>query len=323
MATTAYVTVNESSIPRLHASKPSVHHAECRLKYLNEGGANFVFRILPHEGELPLIARRRLLRIRKDLPDAQSTKAAKQAFEANFRPLFPAEHLVQQELVELEGDLLNVLQESLANTKRPSHRQQDALATVEPHGLLITDMTPGPDEVLLQAKPKWLSQSPSAPSDARRCRTCALRAQRGAKGIRTATDKQATCPLMLVSDKLQHRKQAAESITQDDVLQEYLSKDALSLLQTLRRHQSHRDPKGVLAASHEDEILDLCKAMTLRDCTLFLRRSGDHVEARIADLDTKGLEKIETWKRGEQSLVDGGWYGHDRDIDEDVCLLAA
>lgn len=322
MATTAYITVDDSGIPRLHASKPSLDHAECSLKYLNEGGANFVFRILPHDGELPPIARRRLLRLRKDLPDAQSTKVAKQAFETNFRPLFAAEHLVQQELVEVDGDLLDLLQESLQSIKRLSHRQQDVLATNEPHGLLITDMTPGPDDVLLQAKPKWLSQSPNAPSEARRCRTCALRAQRGAKGIRTATDKQATCPLKLVSDRVDDRRQAAESVTKDPVLQDFLSKDALSLLQTLRRHQSNRDPKGVVAATTEDELQDLCKAMTLRDCTLFLRRTGDQVEARIADLDAKGLEKIGTWKKGEQSLVDGGWYGESGDIVEDVCLLA-
>lgn len=322
MTVTTFITVDESGIPRLHASRPSTDHTECSLKYLNEGGANFVFRLLPHDTELPLIARRRLLRVRKDLPDAQSTKAAKQSFETNFRPLFPAEHLVQQELVEVDEALLLALQASLGTTKRPSHRQQDVVATTEPHALLITDMTPGPDDVLLQAKPKWLQQSPSAPNGAKRCRTCALRAQRGAKGIRTATDKQATCPLKLVSDHLDLRTEAAGSITQDAVLREYLAKDALSLLQTLRRHQASRDPKGVLAASGEEEIRDVCRAMTLRDCTLFLRRSGDHIEARIVDLDTKGLEKIETWRKGERSLLDGGWYGEKGDVIEEVCLLA-
>ena len=321
MTTTAYLTQN-AGLPKVHSSRPDGEHTACELKYLNEGGANFVFRILPIDSELPAYSRRRLLRLRKDLPDAQSTDDGIASFRKDFQPLFPGEHLVQQELVEVDSSLAAQLNEALNHVKRPTHRKQDILAVREPHGLMITDMTPAPDDILLQVKPKWLQQSPSAPEGARRCRTCALRVQRASKGIRTATDKQAACPLKLVSDRLDDRREAAAAITRDTVLQDYLSKDALTLLQTLRRHQANRDPKGVLAVSTEGEVKDLCKAMTLRDCTLFLRRTGDQVEARIADLDTKGSEKVSMWMRGERELVQGGWYGDQGEVEEGVCLLA-
>ena len=59
---------------------------------------------------------------------------------------------------------------------------------------------------------------------------------------------------------------------------------------------------------------------------MFLKRSGNHVEARLADLDLKQPEKLSQWKKVEQGLIDHGWYSNDEEKgvwkEEKVCLLS-
>jgi inositol-pentakisphosphate 2-kinase len=329
MSAPAFFTSGEA--PRLHAGQPvskdDPSHA-IRLEYLNEGGANFVFRILPtSEGNsLPSNLDGQLLRLRKDLPHVQASKQQLANYDEYFKPLFPEKHLIQHTPIELHNGLLTAINAALKDHDRPSHRLQDFLPESESHGLLVTDMTPRPDDVLLQVKPKWLSQSPTAPTDAKRCRTCALRAQRASRKVKTATDAQESCPLALISSNEADRRQTAKAVSDNARLQDYLVNEAQPLLQTLRENQLRLDPKGVLHENSVEDILDVCTAMTLRDCTLFLKLSGDSIDARLADLDMKQLNKLSQWKKVEQQLIDEGWYTNTEDksfwTEERVCLLS-
>ena len=326
MSTTLYYT--EEPTAQLHASEPTAIHQRCDLAYLNEGGANFVFFILPSESQadIPSKLQGKLLRLRKESPHAQASQDTLAAFDQHFKPLFQPENLVQFELINLGSGVPSKINAMLKSLHRPSHRHHDFLPADDRYGLLLTDMTPKEGDTLLQLKPKWLVQSSSAPSDARRCRTCALRARRASHQIKTATDAQATCPLKLVSGVVEDRKHTAEAITNDQELQDYLTNEAQPILQQLRFWQAKLDPHGILHVSDEQAMFDFCKAMTLRDCTLFLKRTGGQVEARFADLDIKQPEKFATWKKVEHELISSGWYTNtEKDqawIKEQVCLLS-
>lgn len=308
------------------------------LDYLDEGGANFIFRLSPCPSPLPGIdvdatnpLQGRLLRLRKDIPLVASTTTQYEAFNSIFAPIFPPENLVQLQRVRLDTDLrktINCLLQSHPN--RPLQRQQDFFAETEEFGFLIEDLSPDSDEQLLQLKPKWLIQSRNAPPSATRCRTCALRAQRASRHSGTATDAQTICPLELVSENLATRTQAAARLTQDDHLREYLVCNAPTLLRLLRDRQERLDRLGVIGVAEGDDLVDLCTAMTLRDCTLFIKKKsswkGGGVEARLADLDLKSPLKVTRWREVERGLIDEGWYvnGEPEEVwrREKVCLLS-
>jgi inositol-pentakisphosphate 2-kinase len=74
---------------------------------------------------------------------------------------------------------------------------------------------------------------------------------------------------------------------------------------------------------------DYSKAMTLRDCVMFVRGSLDAFEdtadIRLADLDFKHPhpDKVAKWTSTERVLIDQGWYSNveiDGKIDS-TCLL--
>lgn len=174
---------------------------------------------------------------------------------------------------------------------------------------------PGSPCTTLELKSKWLAQSPTAPSGATRCRTCALSASRSAQ-------REAICPLDLVSneqtDVVRTVRRLTESQPPTGLDAEHVVNATVAylldsqILHRLRELQTQLDPSGVLAVPEDAEVpSDLLKAMTLRDCTLFLRVDGEgRVEGRLADLDLKlgTREKVEYWRGVERELVDGGWY---------------
>jgi inositol-pentakisphosphate 2-kinase len=127
-----------------------------------------------------------------------------------------------------------------------------------------------------------------------------------------------------VSGDTEVRRKVVERLTEDVEVREYLVGNAQALLQKLRSAQMEMDRGGVLAIG--EKRLGLCKAMTLRDCTLFVRRVGREIEAKLGDLDLKQPEKIEKWKEVERVLIDGGWYANTEREDlwtrESVCLLS-
>ena len=85
----------------------------------------------------------------------------------------------------------------------------------------------------------------------------------------------------------------------------------------------------ILTTSSDGASDDYSRAMTLRDCVLFVKGSLDAFEntadIRIADLDFKHAhpDKVEKWMSTEKTLVDQGWYTN-TEIDEgpdSTCLL--
>lgn len=202
---------------------------------------------------------------------------------------------------------------------------------------MVTDMS-GPD--VLQFKPKWLAQSPSAPKDARRCRQCAVlarkaalarvKSQAGGKG----EVEEGWCPLDLLSRDEEVLRKVAGAILGPSVLERTKSQfvswiRTTSLLTKLKDVQLLMDPNGVLAAKPGDENANekLRVAMTVRDCSVFVRlpdsspvtgsgsaertRKGEgegEVEARMGDLDVKSPDKLAYWQETERVLIEEGWY---------------
>ncbi|KAL4908913.1 hypothetical protein BDW74DRAFT_74756 [Aspergillus multicolor] len=291
-----------------------------QLAYLAEGGANIIYRIVPaiHQ-TLPPDYRGKLLRLRKDTPAGVSYQEIARNFDKTIRPLFKPEELVDQELVYLPKGLTQQCNEQLRaaelTEQRPKQRRGIYLSLTEPFGLLVTDMTsfgnPGTD--LAELKPKWLLQSPSAPTGVRRCRTCALRDMKNQDARRVgAAAARSFCPLDLVSDKFEHVLRAAKFVKG--------YKDYTRLARVLYRnptllkllaHQRNLKDVGLYGPSPFSK--DKSLAMTLRDCTMFIkmpRNEKGRVEIRLGDLDLKTAAggKAQYWLDLEHRLISEGWY---------------
>ena len=331
-----------------------------QLVYLAEGAANVVYRILslstdpstsadlnfesygpntppPTEIEPPQMDPRlegKLVRLRKKTSSTTPVSESQKHFDIWIKPLFPSENLVQQILFQPSKQLLkdcNVrLSEMEKNGKRPVKRHGVYLAQDEKFGMLVTDMSCSDDSFkFFEFKPKWLAQSPTAPPDSKRCRTCALRAMK--KG-----SKPGLCPLNLVDkDKittavcrimgLDPYQPQSYNDSQMDMLgriREFLIRDPL--LRRLRQLQMNKDPYGVLETKVDSP--DLQAAMTLRDCTLYLKIGPNSIDARLGDLDLKnGKGKAEYWKGLERQLINQGWYTAtetEKSVGENLCQLA-
>ena len=174
----------------------------------------------------------------------------------------------------------------------------------EEYASLVTDMSGSgdPHVVTLEFKPKWLAQAPSAPKNARRCRMCALTLKRrhaktNKKGSSSDApfppDEGLFCPLRLLTlhadDYLAVAKIIVRDVTNSSATHQqspYLPLRVAKwiaetpLLRKLRDLQVEFDPKGVLKAGAvegtEVEKERLVVAMTLRDCSVFLKVCNWH-----------------------------------------------
>ncbi|MCJ1336875.1 Inositol-pentakisphosphate 2-kinase [Bachmanniomyces sp. S44760] len=234
-----------------------------------------------------------LLRLRKDLSTAVPVLEAQDSFEKVIRPLFQEEDLVQQKAVRLPQGLIRTCNETLLEMEKSGERLRSRhgvyLNENEEHGTLVKDMSPELEQgyVTIELKPKWLAQSPSAPSSAKRCRTCALQAMRDAqrakkqeyKAMLPETADFCICRLALVSHDEAIVQNAVRNLLKHQPELEYASHDLMvrlvdffrkdPLLRSLRSLQQDLDPRGVLAPGLD--MQKLCIAMTLRDCTLFIK----------------------------------------------------
>jgi hypothetical protein len=100
------------------------------------------------------------------------------------------------------------------------------------------------------------------------------------------------------------------------------------ILQHIRYLQSQLDQEGVIRhASSVQEPQDdrLRLAMTLRDCSLFIRipwaDQNAPIEAKLGDLDFKSHGKMGDWVLKEEGLLHGGWYV-DMNSGMDECWIA-
>lgn len=245
-------------------------------------------------------------------------------WEQEVSPLFEHHELVQQRLVKLPGNpaFFARINQQLREIEDKGTRRRDFAGHFVSEGIetgmLVEDMRPDAsqsDELSLhEIKPKWLHQSPRAPQGAEQCRNCAREVQRQ---VKDKTRNTIFCPLNLVKvADFPGDDEVARDVRRSVNLPEAESDNLLAwmrrsrLLQQLRAAQWDND--------HELEVADVRRyslAMTLRDCSLFLkisRRPGcgpGAVVAKLADMDMKNFEiKRDYWERREHDLHERGLY---------------
>ena len=190
-------------------------------------------------------------------------------------------------------------------------------------GILLPNMSPTPGQsITFEIKPKWLAQSPNAPPGAMRCRNCAMQV--------SVPKKRDTyiCPLQVLHGNSEALRpwvhttvmrqfgrdlpsQAVVSTMVEGILNYLTVGDGVELLRHLLQLQSTLDPRGVLCRPHHGSDLfdyNLRLAMTLRDCSLFIKisyntRGMTGIESKLGDLDFKSAEKIVDWTDKERQLL--------------------
>jgi inositol-pentakisphosphate 2-kinase len=351
------------------------------FRSLNEGAANAVFSVQSnHRSEeatgFLFVAVRdsgntatairsqmvtdKVLRVSKGLPKSLRSEVIVDGFMADVRPLFvspKASTSTSQTLEEIDLDkhlmahLPVVLFDDAMSMLKMQIPAIRPLGSTAQFGILLPDMSTAVGQnITFEVKPKWLAQSPAAPPEAIRCRTCALQFSRG-KGI----PEDYICPLQLSNEslgendgvaqirrwaanclalQLKHNENASSvkgvspDVLIDRVVAYFTSGDGRTLLLHLKKLQATLDSEGILQryARPRDDfnfVYDLRLAMTLRDCSLFvvIPLSDGDVASKLADLDFKSAEKIDDWRDKEATLVDEGWYTKDPEM-HNVCLLA-
>lgn len=174
-----------------------------------------------------------------------------------------------------------------------------------------------PDEcVLVEFKPKWLSQSPSAPETAVRCRQCAMELRNlvSDPSRSRAMPREKPCPLALGCGGAPQQASSPFRIAPQLAGEEHFREALTTIanhpaLHELKLQQDLHDKLGPLHAEPSDPYFII--AMTLRDCTCFVQvhRHSQSIKLRMGDFDRKDpLVKFERWRRAEQELIDGGFY---------------
>ncbi|KAF2438518.1 hypothetical protein P171DRAFT_436984 [Karstenula rhodostoma CBS 690.94] len=344
-----------------------------RFEFLAEGAANAVFRVVPYSsrgGEKSFVfvddqgnildkekLAKKVLRMSKGRPKTLKYEEIMEGFETEVKPLFrktePSqerapgrstatnlsinesfeEFIMTHEGVAIAPEAIKALIAEL-HTHCPNNRH------IEPHhleerGILLPDMSSVPGSVTtIEIKPKWLLQSPNAPRDAYRCRTCALQTSRQSE---KPYEGPWICPLALVAGNkaaiepyIRYRSLRTLNERPDKNVMQPPSNDAVEaivqravpylitgpghkILQHIRYLQGQLDPEGVLCrpmSSKKEDRLRL--AMTLRDCSLFIRipwaDQNAPIDAKLGDLDFKSPGKMRDWFKKEEGLLHGGWY---------------
>ncbi|KAI0440478.1 inositol-pentakisphosphate 2-kinase-domain-containing protein [Xylaria telfairii] len=284
---------------------------EVDFKYVAEGRANVVFSIWEYQN--PTSSKGRfegiLLRVPKATPGVEPCDyKTLQAFHENqVEEHVGRQHLVPQALIEISAEVADILHKKRNKVDDSQIRAGDAM--------LIQDMSASPGYSVLEFKPKWLAQSPIAPPNARRCRTCAREAfrnnQKRTKGQTVSTP---ICPLGLVHEDpavvVETIKRLAPEWTQSNQKRLSDAFERSGILKKLRELQTKGDPDRALLDNPSDPDFGL--AMTLRDCSCYVRMPDDlskEVEIKLADVDKKNWNEKQTyWQESHWNLVDNGWY---------------
>ncbi|KAB5570499.1 inositol-pentakisphosphate 2-kinase [Coniochaeta sp. 2T2.1] len=299
---------------------------DCEADFIGEGAANLVFDVRLPGGEPAFPGN--LLRVPKAGTSAFSHKELQEYWETTIAPLFGDDELVKQSLIPLTGSgIVPKLNAILAGNE--AARRQDfrgsAVADAD-YGMLVEDMRKqqATDRVM-EFKPKWLSQSPSAPPKAIRCRNCARQAYGANKDGKTLGSEgrsRPLCPLKLIrcrGDKCHHGDEQAATCEFCTIIETLLPSEVgvpERVHDTYKRQLARWiRTNGLLPRLQrlQADAEDLELAMTLRDCTCFLRIPADDtsrgIEAKLGDLDRKnGEAKREYWANLERKLAQGGYY---------------
>ncbi|GAB1320446.1 Inositol-pentakisphosphate 2-kinase [Madurella fahalii] len=333
-----------ASLPRIsELSLSGTNNYE--FKFVGEGAANVVFKVIEQSdgGNRNRNFQGNLLRVPKAGTKAHGYVELQEYWETVVAPLFSPEDLVQQILVKLGDEaIISRLNEALGkeeDNRRPDFRGS-RIALAE-HAMLVEDMRPNhPDDLCLEFKPKWLAQSPNAPASATRCRNCARKAHQRHTKHGKADKLTILCPLSFLTSTarpsslpaiLDHLSAPNPPLTPRAPTPEQRARLAHwvqtnTLLPRIRAVQLANDRGGPLAANAHDLQFQL--AMTLRDCTCFVRIPADPsapVEAKLADLDKKNWEaKLGYWQTIERCLIEDGYYEErEQPRQETDCQLGA
>ncbi|KAF1840075.1 uncharacterized protein K460DRAFT_296773 [Cucurbitaria berberidis CBS 394.84] len=243
-------------------------------------------------------------------------------------------HLMDLKRVALfPGTLAYLASLTERNTVTMGRFKSEQFLALRNMGILLPDMSPVSGvSITLEIKPKWLIQSPSAPKDAVRCRTCAMQVAipKGRENY--------ICPLRLVHGSAADLSSWARDIVASqfgdvaDVLRDpqkeqlvssmvrrlidYLTTgDGLLLLLHMQFLQGRLDPQGIIVQEQMqlrfvfDHNLRL--AMTLRDCSLFILipyAAESPITSKLGDLDFKSEKKFDDWREKEEMLLKGDMY---------------
>lgn len=322
------------------------------LDYLAEGAANVIYSVsVVHPAELSEHSQCCVMRMRKDLSFTKPSKEVIADFENSIVPLFSHDPslLLVHSLYNLTPELVETLNANLhemdgvdlsalsANDKpiRHLHRRHVYLPSYEDeqHGILMQNLQGPGIDWLVEFKPKWLLQSPSAPTDARNCRTCALNAMRRKAGKAQGRGDSGFCPMDLLSEDDTILESALARIWPLEVAVETAAfrEKVQPALQHLLSLQRKFNRVGVEQFKNPGAN-QFGVAMALRDCSVFmaLKRSSSSSssssaeisDVKFADLDLKSTEggKVQKWAAMEQELLDGGWYYHT--VEGSECALS-
>ncbi|KAK8205032.1 inositol-pentakisphosphate 2-kinase [Phyllosticta capitalensis] len=145
-----------------------------------------------------------LLRLKKKVPFYQDDKTTYDFYVKTISDWIPQRHLVQQDLIRIDNDIIENCNKELRTQEKSGQRESKRHGTylhATDAAIIMRDMNSYDAEksVTLEFKPKWLWQSPTAPQDATRCRTCALRAQRKSKGEKESKTHGVLCPMVIAT----------------------------------------------------------------------------------------------------------------------------
>ncbi|KIW62539.1 hypothetical protein PV04_10707 [Phialophora macrospora] len=330
-----------------HYPSPScpsaLKEATLQLHYLAEGAANIIYSVSVLSPEtLKHHSHCCIMRLRKDLSFTKPAQEVMSDFTTSILPLFGDEYralLMEQSLYRLSEEMVQKANDELSEMDqvdgsalpaeavgkkiRHPHRRHVYLPSyqMEQYGILMQNLQGPGINWLVEFKPKWLVQSPSAPMDARNCRTCALNALRRKDGKHKGRGDSGFCPFDLLVGP-EERDVLVRALTNiwplkdgiDKFVADFTNKVQPALRHLQRLEQEHGSVG--LADFRNPAGKDFGVAMALRDCSVFLalRRSTtegvDVVDVKFADLDLKTTEggKVQKWAAMEQELLEGGWY---------------
>ena len=284
-----------------------------------------------------------VLRLRKALPFTKPSIEVLSAIRERIIPLFSPDHtnvLMPQVLLPLTSNIVDGLNamlyamedDTLSSISRPVPRRGAYLPFFieEPHGILMPNLNAKGGR-LLEFKPKWLVQSPSASRDARRCRTCAVNLLRRMKGKHKGRGDSGFCPFALLS---RHDVVLGSVLQQlvkrhpgEKLLREFVGKvqPALRHLQMLQTRFGEVGLEDFRSSVEKDFGI----AMALRDCSVFLvinkdLETSEILDVKFADLDLKTTDggKIQRWTEIEEELISKGLYTQNAGGDEShLCFL--
>lgn len=289
------------------------------VTYLAEGNANVVFTI-NRSLEPPMV-----LRVRKAGDSTYPSYVLMDFYEHEVKRMFACHQILPLKLMEMTRAIIQnlnvVISKAEAEGIRPEKRHGTYIDAHESTAIVLPDMRArGDKESMIEFKPKWLLQSPSAPQGSLRCRTCALREMRASDDRKQGKNEKqpsnrptAFCPFDLLASNIEVLKSVAVAVgAPNDKIDQFAN--ALKNNQTIQRLRKVQELRNNVGLHHIRKHDDMSLSMSIRDCTIFIKitesTDGPLIQSVLADMDMKKLdgEHFLKWEKTESRLISEGWY---------------